>query len=142
MRSDQVQFFIQPNPGEPLMPLDRIASGGEVSRILLAIKSILGRNEQLTVLIFDEIDSGVSGVTAISVAEMLRDLATDKQVLCVSHMAQVAAAADSHFLIEKNVIQDRTHTDLVELKPKKQLTRNSKTSIRKSGRSIFFSTSF
>lgn len=119
--SDQVQFFIQPNPGEPLMPLDRIASGGEVSRILLAIKSILGRNEQLTVLIFDEIDSGVSGVTAISVAEMLRDLATDKQVLCVSHMAQVAAAADSHFLIEKNVIQDRTHTDLVELKPKNSL---------------------
>ncbi|NLM18469.1 MAG: DNA repair protein RecN [Clostridiaceae bacterium] len=112
---DQVNYFIQPNVGEPLMPLSKIASGGEVSRILLAIKSILGENDDLSVLIFDEIDSGVSGNTAISVAQMLREIAENKQVLCVSHMAQVAAASDTHFLIEKSVQDQRTSTQLKRL---------------------------
>ncbi|NLJ70489.1 MAG: DNA repair protein RecN [Clostridiaceae bacterium] len=112
---DQVEYFIQPNIGEPLMPLNKIASGGEVSRILLAIKSILGENDELSVLIFDEIDSGVSGNTALSVAQMLREIADNKQVLCVSHMAQVAAASDTHFLIEKTVQDQRTSTQLKKL---------------------------
>lgn len=112
---DQVEFFIQPNIGEPLLPLNKIASGGEVSRILLAIKSILGENEDLAVLIFDEIDSGVSGNTAISVAQMLREIAANKQVLCVSHMAQVAAASDTHYLIEKSIRNQRTSTQLKKL---------------------------
>lgn len=112
---DQVEYFIQPNIGEPLMPLSKIASGGEMSRILLAIKSILGDNDDLTVLIFDEIDSGISGNTAISVAQMLRDIAGNKQVLCVSHMAQLAAASDTHYLIEKSVRDRRTSTQLKKL---------------------------
>ena len=112
---DRVEFLVQPNIGEPLLPLNKTASGGEVSRILLAIKSILGENDDLTVLIFDEIDSGVSGNTAISVAQMLREIAANKQVLCVSHMAQVAAASDTHYLIEKIVREKRTSTQLKKL---------------------------
>ncbi|HZJ68450.1 MAG TPA: DNA repair protein RecN [Candidatus Eisenbacteria bacterium] len=118
---DKIEFLIQPNPGEPLMPLNQIASGGEVSRILLAIKSIFGISDDLSLLIFDEIDSGVSGKTAISVAEMLRDLASDKQVLCVSHMAQVAAAADTHYLIDKQIVKDRTQTRLSILEDKARI---------------------
>ncbi|NLJ95051.1 MAG: DNA repair protein RecN [Clostridiaceae bacterium] len=109
---DKIDFLIQPNPGEPLMPLRKIASGGEVSRILLAIKSIFGENDKLSVLIFDEIDAGISGKTANQVAKMLRNLASNKQVLCVSHMPQVTAAADNHYLIEKYVEKERTKTSL------------------------------
>lgn len=109
---DQIEFQIQPNPGEPLMPLRKIASGGEVSRILLAIKSIFGKNDQLSVLIFDEIDTGISGKTANQVAMMLKKLAFNKQVLCVSHMAQITAAADTHYLIQKYVEDNRTKTNL------------------------------
>ncbi len=112
---DIVEFYIQANKGEELLPLRKIASGGEVSRILLAIKSILGKIDQLSVLIFDEIDAGISGQTAIKVAEMLQQLSQNKQVLCVSHMAQLAVVADCHYFISKEEQQDRTMTKLQRL---------------------------
>lgn len=112
---DQIEFLIETNPGEGLLPLKKIASGGEVSRILLAIKSIFGRAENIPILIFDEIDAGVSGKTAIRLAEMLHHLADEKQVLCVSHMAQIVATADSQFLLEKKLVQGRTRTQLTKL---------------------------
>lgn len=112
---DRIEFLIQTNPGEGLLPLKKIASGGEVSRILLAIKSIFGRAENIPLLIFDEIDAGVSGKTAIRLAQMLHRLADDKQVLCVSHTPQIAAAADRQYLLEKQFDQGRTMTCLTML---------------------------
>lgn len=109
---DQVSFLISANPGEPLLPLARIASGGEASRIMLAIKAILARADQIPTLIFDEIDAGVSGHTADKVADKLRQLASGRQVFCITHLAQIAARADRHVLIEKSLSAQRTSTRL------------------------------
>lgn len=109
---DRVEFMISANPGEPLKPLARIASGGEASRVLLAIKTILADVDAVPVLIFDEIDTGVSGRTAGRVAEKLHQIARRRQVLCITHMAQIAALADRHLLIEKTVANNRTRTIL------------------------------
>lgn len=98
---DQICFMISTNPGLPLKPLHEIASGGELSRIMLAIKSILADEEQIETLIFDEIDTGISGRTAQKVSERLAGLAKDRQVIAITHLPQIAAMADSHFLIEK-----------------------------------------
>ena len=98
---DMVEFMISPNPGEPLKPLARIASGGEASRIMLAIKTILADADRTPVLVFDEIDSGVSGSTAARVGERLSAIALRHQVFCVTHLAQIAAMADRHLLIKK-----------------------------------------
>jgi DNA repair protein RecN (Recombination protein N) len=107
---DKVSFQISANPGEPLKPLARIASGGEASRVLLAIKTILAQADETPVLIFDEIDSGISGVTATRVAEKLHQLSRHHQVFCITHMAQIAAMADQHVLITKTAAADRTTT--------------------------------
>ncbi len=112
---DRVEFLISPNPGEPLRPLAKIASGGEASRIMLAIKAILAQADQIPVLIFDEIDTGVSGRTAGKVAEKLHQLSGNRQVFCITHLAQIAAMADTHILIEKNATEGKTRTNLLEL---------------------------
>ena len=103
------------NPGEPEKPLAKIASGGEASRIMLAIKTILASADETPTLIFDEIDAGISGKTATVVSEKLRTLSGTHQVLCVTHMAQIAAAADQHYVISKNVEEERTHTVIRDL---------------------------
>ena len=109
---DKVSFLISANPGEPLKPLARIASGGEASRVLLAIKTILAQADETPVLIFDEIDTGISGVTASRVAEKLHQISCHHQVFCITHMAQIAAMADQHVLIQKTVGEDQTVTTL------------------------------
>ena len=109
---DEVAFVFSANPGEPMRPLAKIASGGEASRIMLAIKVILAQADRMPVLIFDEIDSGVSGHTADRVAEKLTQIAQGRQVFCITHLAQIAAMADMHILIEKQAKDDRTSSHL------------------------------
>ncbi|NJP39482.1 DNA repair protein RecN [Oscillospiraceae bacterium HV4-5-C5C] len=109
---DRLEFLFSANPGEEPKPLAKIASGGEASRILLAIRVILAEAEPLQLLIFDEIDAGVSGKTASLVGHKLRDLAAHTQVMCVTHTPQVAAWAQNHFFIEKRVTDGKTHTEL------------------------------
>jgi len=105
---DRVEFLISPNAGEPLKPLAKIASGGEMSRIMLAIKTILAQVDKIPTMIFDEIDSGVSGRAAQKVGEKLSYISNSHQVICVTHLAQIASMADNHFLIEK--IYDKAST--------------------------------
>lgn len=113
--ADRVEFLISPNPGEPLKPLARIASGGELSRLMLALKSVVAKADPVPVLIFDEIDTGVSGRQAAVIARKLRALARVSQVLCVTHLPQIAAAADNHYLISKNESDGRTTTSVANL---------------------------
>ena len=112
---DQVAFLISPNPGEPLKPLSKIASGGELSRLMLAIKSIAARQGLVSTMIFDEIDTGISGRIAQVVAEKMAKIASFRQVLCVTHLPQIAALADYHFLVEKGVQGDRTYTNITQM---------------------------
>lgn len=107
---DNVEFLISVNTGEPLKPLSKIASGGEMSRIMLAIKSIFADSDPVDTLIFDEIDTGVSGRAAQKIAEKINKIATNKQILCITHLPQIAAMANTHFLIEKNVDSEHTYT--------------------------------
>jgi len=112
---DDVEFMMSANPGEPEKPLAKVVSGGEASRIMLAIKTILASADDTPILIFDEVDAGISGATATSVAQKLSRLARTHQVLCVTHMAQIAAISDHHFLIEKNHVGQRTITSIRRL---------------------------
>lgn len=107
---DRVEFMISPNPGEPLKPLARIASGGESARLLLALKSILSRVDEVATLIFDEIDVGVGGRAGQVVGQKLWAITTNHQVICITHLPQVAAFADAHYHISKEFSSDRTHT--------------------------------
>jgi DNA repair protein RecN (Recombination protein N) len=107
---DHVEFYISTNPGEPLKPLSKIASGGELSRIMLALKSIFSKHQGVTSIIFDEVDTGVSGRVAQSIAEKIYKVAVDSQVLCISHLPQVAAMADTHLFISKVTKGGRTKT--------------------------------
>ena len=109
---DTVEFMISPNTGEELRSLSKIASGGESSRIMLAIKTILADIDRIPVLIFDEIDTGVSGRTANLLADKLRRIAENHQVLCVTHMAQIASKADDHIRIDKSIENGRTYTHI------------------------------
>ncbi len=109
---DSVEFLISVNAGEPLKPLSKIASGGEMSRIMLAIKSIFADFDPVDTLIFDEIDTGVSGRAAQKIAEKINKISINKQILCITHLAQIAAMAKTHFLIEKNVIGEHTYTSV------------------------------
>ncbi len=113
---DDVEFMMSANPGEPEKPLAKVVSGGEASRIMLAIKTILASADDTPILIFDEVDTGISGATATTVAQKLSRLSRSHQVLCVTHMAQIAAATDHHFLIEKNLIGQRTITSIRRLR--------------------------
>ena len=109
---DSVEFYISTNPGEVPKPLARIASGGELSRITLAIKNALADRDAVPTVIYDEIDSGVSGKAAGRIGEVLRQSAQGHQILCITHTAQIAALADCHLLIQKNVTNDRTYTEI------------------------------
>lgn len=112
---DKVEFMISTNPGEPRRPLAKIASGGELSRIMLAIKSILAQEDKIETLIFDEIDTGISGKTAQKVAEKLAKISRNHQVICISHLAQIASMADNHYLIEKKSENNSTVTEIYHL---------------------------
>ncbi len=112
---DHVCFYIAPNPGEPLKPLDKTASGGELSRLMLAMKAVGADHEGIPCMIFDEIDTGISGHIAGVVAEKMADIARYHQVLCVTHLAQIAAMADTQYLVAKRVEGERTYTTVTEL---------------------------
>lgn len=119
--ADKVEFVISPNPGEPLKPLAKIASGGEMSRLMLALKSALSRVDPVPTLVFDEIDVGVSGRVAGALARKLKALASQHQTLCVTHLPQIAAAAGTHFRIEKSVSGNRTVTTITALSPEERM---------------------
>jgi len=108
---DSVEFLISPNPGESLKPLAKIASGGEISRVMLAIKTIFARSDMVNTVIFDEIDTGISGKTSQSVAEAFAELSSSHQIMCITHQPIIAAMADRHILIEKS--QDQTTTKVI-----------------------------
>jgi len=112
---DEVEFLISPNKGEPLKPLAKIVSGGEVSRIMLAFKSILARADSIFTLIFDEVDSGIGGHTLHAVAQKLSAIGRDRQVICVTHSPQIAGYGDSHYRITKTVSNNRTVTQVEHL---------------------------
>jgi len=109
---DDIEFMISTNPGEELKSLSQVASGGELSRIMLAIKTVLAQRDAIDTLIFDEIDSGISGKTAWRVSEQLDKAAHAHQVICITHLPQIAAMADAHFIIEKSSTDDSTITDI------------------------------
>ncbi len=115
---DDVEFMISTNPGEPLKSLGSVASGGELSRIMLAIKTVLASRDRIPTMIFDEIDTGISGRTAWKVSEKLGHLAQSHQIICITHLPQIAAMADSHYKIAKQAVDDKTVTDIVQLDEK------------------------
>lgn len=119
--NNEVKFMITSNPGEPLRPLHKVASGGEISRIMLAIKSVVADVDEIPVLIFDEIDTGISGRTAQSVAEKMILISKNHQILCVTHLPQIASMADKHFKIQKNVIDDKTVTKVKDLQNEERI---------------------
>jgi DNA repair protein RecN (Recombination protein N) len=109
---DDVEYQISTNPGETLKPLGKIVSGGELSRIMLALKAILADRDQIETLIFDEIDTGISGRTAQKVSEKMAVIGRHHQVLCITHLPQIAAMADTHFEIEKHIEGSATTTQI------------------------------
>ena len=113
--ADDIEFLISTNPGEPPKPLAKIASGGELSRVMLAIKSVLADKDDVDTLIFDEIDSGISGRAAQKVGQQLKQVSAARQTLCVTHLAQIAAFAQNHLLIEKSVRDNSTYTAVKQL---------------------------
>ena len=112
---DRVEFMISTNPGQPLRPIREVASGGELSRIMLAMKTVLADIDEIETLVFDEIDTGISGVTAGKVAQKLRLIGRNHQVLCITHQPQIAAMADNHYLISKSTDGSSTRTDITLL---------------------------
>ena len=118
---DEVEAYVSLNPGEPLRPLREVGSGGELSRIMLSIKTVLADTEGVSTLIFDEIDSGISGRTAEKVGEKLQKIAKNHQVILITHLPQIAAKADHHFLIEKTVENGVTHTGIHPLEEKESI---------------------
>jgi DNA repair protein RecN (Recombination protein N) len=119
--NNEAEFLISTNPGESMRPLSKVASGGELSRIMLAIKTVLSDKDEIETLIFDEIDTGISGRTAQMVAVKLGENSRHHQVLCITHLPQIAAMADHHFLIEKNVVENKTRTSIYPLQEKESI---------------------
>ncbi len=115
MGCDKIQFLISTNAGEPAKPIAKIASGGELSRIMLAIKAVLAGKDDIDTLIFDEVDTGISGSAAQKVGLKLREASKNRQVICVTHLAQIAALANTQYLIEKHVKDQKTFTNVLEL---------------------------
>ncbi len=118
---DEIEFFISTNPGEPLKPLAKVASGGELSRMMLALKSIFSKHQGVTSIIFDEVDTGVSGRVAQAIAEKIYRVARHSQVLCISHLPQVAAMADTHLFIAKETKDGRTKTTVEALNEQEKI---------------------
>lgn len=112
---DNIEFYITANPGEEPKPLTKVASGGELSRVMLAIKNALAEKDIVGTLVFDEIDTGVSGRAAEKIGKKLKQAATNRQVLCITHLSQIACRADTHFLIEKSVRDEKTYTSVTTL---------------------------
>ena len=119
---DKVEFLISANAGEELKPLTKIASGGEMSRVMLALKTVLAKADNIEVFIFDEIDTGVSGRTAQKVAEKMAFIAKTHQIICITHLPQIAAMADHHLLIEKNSEEQKTITTVTALDKEKSVS--------------------
>lgn len=117
---DEVEFFITTNPGEPLKPLVKVASGGELSRVMLALKTIFSQKQALTSIVFDEVDTGVSGRVAQAIADKIYQIGRNSQVLCITHLPQVAAAADQQLLIEKTATDTKTTTNVRPLAKKER----------------------
>ncbi|MFW6390079.1 MAG: DNA repair protein RecN, partial [Halanaerobiales bacterium] len=115
---DKIEFMITTNPGEELKPLAKIASGGELSRIMLALKTIIAHIDQVDTMIFDEVDSGVGGKTAQKMAEKLALIAKRRQVMCITHLPQIASMGDNHYFINKQNDEDKTFTKIVLLDEK------------------------
>ena len=120
--TDRVEFLISTNPGEPLRPLAKVASGGEISRVMLAIKAALARQEALPTMVFDEIDVGVGGRTSSVIADKMATLAKSAQILCITHLAQIASRGQYHYYIEKQVKGDRTVVTVVPLTPEQRVS--------------------
>lgn len=119
---DTVEFYISTNPGEPLKPLAKVASGGELSRMMLALKTIFSKHQGITSIIFDEVDTGVSGRVAQAIAEKIHQISADSQVFCISHLPQVAAMADTHLFIRKEMVGGRTRTSVKQLSHEEKIT--------------------
>ncbi|MCL2219547.1 MAG: DNA repair protein RecN [Chitinispirillia bacterium] len=117
---EEIRFMVRTNPGEPFLPLAKTASGGEISRLMLAVKSILAEQDEIPVLIFDEIDTGIGGVLAGEVSKALYSLSSTHQVLCISHLHQIASAADHHYLVAKKTVDGRTVTEVSQLDDKQR----------------------
>ena len=118
---DRIEFLISPNIGEELRPLTKIASGGELSRIMLALKTILARTASVETIIFDEVDSGISGATAEVVGKKLLSLSEFHQILCITHLPQIASQGRTHFLVRKSVSDGRTTAEISELSPESRV---------------------
>ena len=112
---DNIEFLISTNPGEPLKSISRIVSGGEMSRIMLGFKSIIADNDKIPTMIFDEIDTGISGRTAQIVGEKIKKISKNHQVISISHLPQIAALADSHYEISKEVVNGKAKTQINKL---------------------------
>lgn len=113
---DDVSFLISTNPGEPLMPLEKVLSGGELSRIMLALKCVFAEKDEIPTLIFDEIDTGISGAVAQRVGEKMYQLSDTHQVLCITHLPQIAVLSDHHYFVMKKVKDNKTFTKIKVLK--------------------------
>lgn len=118
---DKVEFLFSANPGEPVAPLNRVASGGELSRVLLAIKSVLSTGDSVTTYVFDEVDAGVGGAVAEAIGRRLHNAAQQRQVLCITHLPQIAAFADAHFRVEKHTAGGRTATRVIRLSEQERI---------------------
>jgi DNA repair protein RecN (Recombination protein N) len=119
---DRVDFLFSPNPGEAARPLRTIASSGEMARVMLALKTVLAQQDRVPVLIFDEVDANIGGEVAHAVGERMRRLGNERQVLCITHLAQVAARATTHFVVSKAVRGERTVTEVARLQAEERVT--------------------
>jgi DNA repair protein RecN (Recombination protein N) len=119
---DTVEFQFAPNPGEPAKPLRAIASSGELARVMLALKTVLAAEDEIPVLVFDEVDANVGGETANAVGEKMRQIADKRQVLCITHLPQVAAAGTAHYVVSKQVKDGRTISEITLLNKKDRVT--------------------
>jgi DNA repair protein RecN (Recombination protein N) len=115
--AERAEFLLAPNPGEPPRPLARIASGGELSRILLAVKQTLARRDPVLTYVFDEVDSGIGGAVAEAMGRVLAEVSRGRQVVCITHLPQIAAFADRHHRVEKRVAGGRTTSEVTALLP-------------------------
>jgi DNA repair protein RecN (Recombination protein N) len=118
---DTVEFLFAPNPGEPARPLRAIASSGELARVMLALKTVLASQDEIPVLVFDEVDANVGGETAAAVGRKMRQIGAQRQVLCITHLAQVAAAADAHFVVSKELREGRTVSEIIAVEGKSRI---------------------
>ena len=118
---DTIEFQFAPNPGEPARPLRAIASSGEMARVMLALKTVLAAEDEIPLLIFDEVDANVGGETAKVVGEKMKQIAAKRQVLCITHLPQVAAPADAHYVVTKQVMGGRTISQIEQLDKKSRV---------------------